>query len=144
LGYFLRGVLEAHRFEPEGALLAAALRTARAIRGAFREDGRLPGRLDQHLNGTVDWICLTGSVQIAHCFLLLHQTTGDPDWLDAACALNCVVRRTVRTEGPRETVGAVKGSFPVWGAYGRYQYLNWAAKFFIDANLCEAAARAKE
>jgi len=29
----------------------------------------------------------------------------------------------------------------VHGGYGAYQYLNWAAKFFIDAQCAEADAR---
>ena len=33
--------------------------------------------------------------------------------------------------------GGVKGSFPVDGDYGAWAYLNWAAKFCIDANLLE-------
>ena len=33
-----------------------------------------------------------------------------------------------------DIVGGVKGAFPVSGDYGRYEYLNWAAKFSIDAN----------
>ncbi len=33
--------------------------------------------------------------------------------------------------------GGIKGSFPVNGAYGRYQYLNWAAKFFMDSLMLE-------
>jgi hypothetical protein len=40
-------------------------------------------------------------------------------------------------DGPPETRGAVKGSFPVDGGYGRYEYLNWAVKFTIDANVVE-------
>ena len=35
--------------------------------------------------------------------------------------------------------GGVKGSFPVDGGYGTYEYLNWAAKFTIDANVKELA-----
>jgi hypothetical protein len=29
--------------------------------------------------------------------------------------------------------GGIKGSQPFWGGYGPFWYLNWAAKFFIDA-----------
>jgi len=47
------------------------------------------------------------------------------------------VRRTVKVEGPSGIVGGVKGSFPVNGWYGAYEYLNWAAKFSIDSNLLE-------
>ena len=56
-------------------------------------------------------------------------------------AANRYVRRTVRTDGPEETRGAVKGSFPVSGGYGTYEYLNWAAKFFVDAQLFEQDVR---
>ena len=38
--------------------------------------------------------------------------------------------------------GQVKGSFPVDGAYGRFQYLNWACKFTVDANLLERRVEA--
>jgi hypothetical protein len=39
-------------------------------------------------------------------------------------------------------MGGVKGSFPVSGGYGRFQYLNWACKFSIDANLLELGVTA--
>jgi len=35
----------------------------------------------------------------------------------------------------------VTGSFPVDGGYGTFQYLNWACKFSIDANLFEQNTR---
>ena len=96
------------------------------------------------MSGAVDWVCLTGSVQIAHCFLTFYRETGEPTWRDAAFGLNRFVRRTVHIEGPEEIRGAVKGSFPISGEYGSYEYLNWAAKFFIDANLYEADIRGQE
>jgi hypothetical protein len=33
--------------------------------------------------------------------------------------------------------GGIRGSFPAYGGYGTYQFLNWAAKFFVDALLAE-------
>jgi hypothetical protein len=137
LGYFLRGVLEANRFHPAPELVAAALKTARGLLKACSPDGFLPGRVDRHFSGTVPWACLTGSVQLAHCFLMLYQEMGDLELRDAAFALNGFVRRTVRVDGPEELVGGVKGAFPVWGDYGRYEFLNWSAKFFIDSNQLE-------
>ena len=35
--------------------------------------------------------------------------------------------------------GAVAGSYPIWGGYGAYEYLNWAAKFTADALLGRVA-----
>jgi hypothetical protein len=41
--------------------------------------------------------------------------------------------------GEADIRGGVKGSFPVSGDYNPYEYLNWAAKFFIDSHLLERA-----
>jgi hypothetical protein len=43
----------------------------------------------------------------------------------------------MKPNGSIETRGGIKGSFPVFGGYCPYQYLNWASKFFIDANMAE-------
>jgi uncharacterized protein YyaL (SSP411 family) len=137
LGYVLRGILEAYRHAGEGAHLAAARRMADGLLTATRDDGLLPGRLDSKWQGSVRWVCLTGSLQIAHCWLMLYQFTGDAVYRDAARAANRFVRRTVRIDGPAETRGGVKGSWPIDGDYGAYQYLNWACKFFVDSNLLE-------
>ena len=138
LGYALRGVLEAHRHEPAADLLGAAQRSARGLMSALRPDGFLPGRLAADWSAGVSWACLTGTAQVAHCWLLLHQLTGAPDYLNAARLANGYVRRTVLLEGPADQVGGVKGSFPVQGSYGRYEYLNWAPKFLADSLMLEA------
>ncbi|MCP5157415.1 MAG: hypothetical protein H6983_24790 [Ectothiorhodospiraceae bacterium] len=137
IGYVLRGILEAHRYSGDSDFLEAALLTARNLVRCVDADGRLPAQLDASWNAAAPHVCLTGSVQNAHCLLMLHAQTGEAGFLETAQRLNRYVRRTVRLDGPPETRGAVKGSFPVDGTYGRYEYLNWAAKFFIDANLVE-------
>ena len=68
---------------------------------------------------------------------LLYQLTGDERYFDSGRRLTRYVRRTIKVDGPKETRGAVKGAFPVDGAYGEYEFLNWANKFCIDANLLE-------
>jgi glycosyltransferase involved in cell wall biosynthesis len=142
LGYVLRGILEAYRFGHDQSLLEAARKTADGLLTATSKDGFLPGRLDSDWRGTVSWACLTGTAQIAICWLMLFEETGDVRYWQAACAGNRYVRRTMRFEGPSETRGGVKGAFPVHGEYGQYEYLNWAVKFFIDANLLEQELQA--
>lgn len=137
IGYVLRGVIEGQLLSGRADLLEAAVRTANGLLGAIDKDGYLAGRLDRHFGAAANYACLTGSVQIAHCFFLLHRLTGDARYLAAGRTLNAFVRRTVRLEGSGDTVGGIKGSFPVDGAYGQWQYLNWAAKFCIDANVLE-------
>lgn len=139
IGYVLRGVLEGHLLSGRADLLQAAQRTGVSLVEAVGPDGYLAGRLDSNFRPAVDYVCLTGSVQIAHCLFLLHRLTGERRFLDTGRKLTSYVRRTIRTEGgPEATVGGVKGSFPVDGDYGQWEYLNWAAKFCIDANLLEA------
>ena len=137
IGYALRGVLEGYRFSKDESLLDAALLTANGAMSALRSNGFLPGRINGDWSGAVTWACLTGSAQIAHCWLLLHQITGDVRFLDAARRANSYVRARVRTDGTPEMLGGVKGSFPVDGEYGQFEYLSWACKFFIDANILE-------
>lgn len=142
IGYVLRGVLEAHRLFDSAELLAAARRTADGLIPAIDANGYLAGCLDQEWRPAADYACLTGSVQIAHCLMMLHQLTGATPYREKAVALNTYVRRTIDVSGDPDTRGAVKGSFPVDGDYGTFQYLNWAAKFMIDANLLELDLRA--
>lgn len=137
LGYVLRGIIEAYLFREDGEFLAAARRTADGLLEALDTDGRLPGRLDRNWRPAVTWTCLTGSVQIAHCWLLLSQITGERRYLDAARAANSYVRRTIETSDNPGIAGGVRGSYPVDGGYGRYEFLNWACKFMIDSNRLE-------
>lgn len=144
LGYALRGVVEAYRFTRDDGLLGAARRTADGLLSALRPDGALPGLLTRDWQAAAEWSCLTGNVQVAHCWLMLYQDTGDPRYRDAGFAANRFVRLTQRCDGPAETRGAIKGSMPVDGAYLPYQYPNWACKFFIDSHLLEMSVRQAE
>ena len=144
LGYALRGVVEAYRFTGEQEFLDAAMLTANALIDAIHEDGSLAGRLDAQWNAAVDWVCLTGTAQVAHSWLLLYQATGDTRLRDAAYAASRYVRTTIRVVGPPEIRGGVKGSFPVSGDYCRFEYPSWACKFVIDVNRLEQSIRNSE
>ena len=141
LGYVLRGIIEAYRFSKESSLLQASRITADGLLSALKPDGFLPGRLDHQWHGTVSWACLTGTVQSAHCWLMLFQETGDTRYRDAAFVANRYVRRSMRVDGLPSTRGGIKGSFPVNGLYGTYEYLNWACKFFVDSHMLEQRVR---
>jgi uncharacterized protein YyaL (SSP411 family) len=141
IGYVLRGIVEAYRFFKETSFLQASRKTADALLSVLRADGFLPGRLDPQWHGTVSWACLTGTVQIAHCWLLLFQETGDTRYREAAFVANRYVRRSMRLEGLPSVRGGIKGSFPVDGLYGTYEYLNWACKFFVDSHMLEQKVR---
>jgi rhamnogalacturonyl hydrolase YesR len=137
LGYALRGVVEAYLSTGEERYLAAACRTADGVMSAFEPAGRLAGRLNESWQPAADWVCLTGTSQIAESLLLLAGPSRREDYRRTALLANSFVRRTIEMDGSRDIRGAVKGSFPVDGWYGKWQYLNWACKFTIDANRAE-------
>ena len=137
LGYVLRGLIEAYRYTGDQALLNASRKTGDGLLKALRKDGSVPGRLNQNWQGTVTWNCLTGSVQIAICWLLLYQNTGEVQYKNAAYLVNRFVRRTMKINGLPGIRGAIKGSFPIHGQYCPYGFPNWATKFFVDANMLE-------
>jgi len=99
---------------------------------------RLPsGGFQGGRKAAVDWVCLTGSAQIAYCWLLAFQFAGETRYRDAAFRTNQFVHRTVRLDGPGDTRGAVNGSF--WGkATIGSSHPNWAAKFLADSLMLEA------
>ncbi len=132
IGYVLRGVVEAYRYSKEPGFLAAAIRCADGVLSALRADGALPGRLDRSWRSANGWSCLTGNAQLAICWLLIDELTGQRRYRDAAYRTLSFVRRTVVLDGPAELRGGVKGSFPVNGGYCWWEFPNWAAKFLID------------
>ena len=141
LGYALRGIWVAYRYCGERLYFDSARRLADGLKSALREDGFLPGCLSADWSAAAEWVCLTGSVQIAYCWLGLFQETGDAAYRDAAFAANRYVRRTLQLSGAPEICGAVRGSFPIDGAYSQYEYPNWAAKFLIDSLVFERRVR---
>jgi hypothetical protein len=137
LGYALRGVIEAYRFQQDEKWLAAALKTADGLLRPLRPDGFLPGCIRSDWTGATKWACLTGTSQVAACWFLLHSITADSRYREAGLAANRYVRRTVDLDGTAEIRGAVQGAFPVDGGFHPYEYPNWATKFYLDALLME-------
>ena len=142
LGYFLRGLLEGVQFRHDDAVLTAAERLGHGLRSTQRSDGALPGQLRSDWRAAVSWVCLTGGAEIAECWFDLYRWTNDREFLDAASRAIRYVRRTIAVTGPPEIRGGVKGSFPVDGEYGAFEYLNWACKFTVDTCLREREIRA--
>jgi hypothetical protein len=140
LGYTLRGFIEGYRYFSDDSMLEAASRLADPLLAALQEDGFLAGRFDASWRPRAEWSCLTGTAQVAICWFLIGRLTGDQRYIHGAKLANSFVRRTIRLSGPADVVGGVKGSYPFWGDYGRYELLNWAAKFTIDSNQLELEA----
>jgi DUF1680 family protein len=104
----------------------------------------LPARFGPSWQPEADYSCLTGDAQISLIWLRLYQRTGDMRLLNAALKmieqLKTRQNLTSRNAGIR---GALPGSYPVWGKYHPFEYVNWAAKFFADALMTQQSSLAQ-
>lgn len=134
--YATEGIMGAATLLPHQEWRHKALLTLHALCRCVTPAGRLPGRLDDQWQGTVPWDCLTGNAQLAALLLAWHCHTPTPFFQQTALRLLQFLKKsqniTTRHSGLR---GGIKGSFPFSGEYGRFQLLNWPAKFFVDALL---------
>ena len=81
---------------------------------------------------------MTGDAQTAIVWLRLYEVTGVDRYREAAQAVNHYLASTQDLASKDEGIrGGVKGSQPIWGEYGSFEYLNWAAKFYADALMLE-------
>jgi len=136
IAYAIRGFLESGRLLNEPRYEEMAVRAADAVLEHVREDGWIPGQIDEEGQPRARYCCLTGNCQLAIIWLKLYKSTGSERYLDAARrSLGFVMEHQDLATSNPAIRGAIKGSHPVWGSYAPLSYPNWATKFFIDAVL---------
>jgi hypothetical protein len=143
IAYAIRGFIEVGALLGEERYLAAARLAAGGILERQRDDGWLAGTYTDGWRATAGFACVTGVAQMALCWQRLYQLDADPRWQAAARKAIEYVKTTQRLDDPDAIVrGAIPGSSPIWGAYSRFEFPNWAAKFFADALLMELTGKA--
>ncbi len=136
--YAIEGLLGAYDVLGTEKYLASATLAVDCLMGCIRVDGSIPGRFDANWNGTVQWSCLTGCAQLAGILLTLFAIKKEVKYQTSARKILTFLKSTqncVTHDGGLR--GGIKGSYPFDGAYGRYQLLNWATKFYTDALLLD-------
>ncbi len=134
IAYAIRGFLESGVLLDEPRYIASALKAARGLAGVQRRDGWLAGTYDDGWESTAAYCCLTGVAQMSLNWIRGAQACGAEDLRDAARRAISYVKKTHRLDDRDDSVrGGVAGSAPIWGGYSRFEYPNWAAKFFADA-----------
>ena len=141
IAYTTQGMLELSLALGSRRGLELVCRANRALLEALERDGRLSGRYDADWRPCVRWRCLTGEAQTAVVWFVLATALGNDEWRHAGLRLNQQLKATQALRGNPDIVGGIKGSHPVFGGYGKYQYLNWATKFYADALMQEAGVR---
>ena len=142
IAYCIRGILESSVLLSNQTFFNCAKKASDALTKLQRSDGSLSGRFDQRWEPTVSWSCLTGDAQIAIIWGRLYQLTGDPIYLECMRKANRYLKsiQLLKTNNP-DLYGGISGSAPLDGDYGRFELLNWAVKFFMDALMLELSIR---
>jgi uncharacterized protein YyaL (SSP411 family) len=134
IAYAIRGLLEGGRVLEDSALIDQAAAAAAAVAAEVADDGRLPGRFAEAWRPAARWSCLTGEAQMTNIWLRLHEITGERFWLEPVPRVLRFIKSTQnRGSDDPGLAGGIKGSDPIGGAYGAYETLSWATKFFADA-----------
>jgi hypothetical protein len=138
IAYSIRGILEAGIYLNNKKYINAAKKSADILLKKQRKDGSLAGSFDKNWNSSVSWSCLTGNSQTAIIWLKLYSITKDKQYLTTAKKINNYVKSTQNISSKNTAIrGAIKGAYPLYGWYAPFCYINWAAKFFIDALMLE-------
>ena len=134
IAYALRGLLESGVLLGEPRYLDAALRAGRGMAAVQRADGWLAGTYKDGWFPDASYACLTGVAQMSLNWTRLAQATGAEDLRTHARSALAFLKTTQRLDHVDPAVrGGIAGSAPIWGDYSRFEYPNWAAKFFADA-----------
>lgn len=138
LAYVTRGLLEGGLLLDEEKYIDSARKLALALCRDFESRGFLAGQFDEALKPVETFSCLTGNAQMAIVWWKLHELDGIALFADAARKASRHVMHCQDIHVDNADVrGGVPGSWPIEGPYIRFGYPNWAAKFLIDALLCE-------
>ncbi|MBI3949930.1 MAG: terpene cyclase/mutase family protein [Acidobacteria bacterium] len=147
IAYTLQGLLEPLFYLEEDTRrkILAVIQTASEnilAKCPFDEDAAhavligLPGTLNEKWESEDQYACLTGNVQMAIVWLKLYDINHETRLLNAALKLIDQVKATQSLDSTNPGIrGAIAGSYPIWGGYIPYTYLNWSTKFFADALL---------
>lgn len=140
IAYAMRGLLEIGAYARREDFLAVARKIGDAMIANLPANGFLPGRFDSLWKPTVKWSCLTGDCQLGINWGRLYKITSEARYRDATTTILGFVKRTQKLAGTnRDTLGGIKGSYPIDGGYHPWQYPNWATKFYADALMMDMA-----
>jgi hypothetical protein len=140
IAYAIRGFLECGVQLQETRYIDSALKAGRGIAKMQRQDGWLAGTYRDNWVADANYACLTGIAQMSLNWTRMAQVTGDESFRTNARAGLAYLKSTQRLNDADEVVnGGIAGSCPIWGDYSRFEYPNWAAKFYADALMMDMA-----
>ena len=140
IAYAIRGFLESGVQLQETRYIDSALKAGRGIAKMQRQDGWLAGTYRDGWVADASYACLTGIAQMSLNWTRMAQITGDESFRSNARAGLAYLKSTQRLNDADKVVnGGIAGSSPIWGDYSRFEFPNWAAKFYADALMMDMA-----
>jgi len=134
IAYAIRGLLESGLLVKDARYVDAALKASTGVANCQREDGWLGGTLGDDWKSGDSYCCLTGLAQMCIVWSRLRDEAGAKEFEGNIVAGIRFLKSSQRLgDAADEVRGAIAGSLPIWGAYSRFEFPNWAAKFFADA-----------
>jgi len=147
IGYTLRGLLESSIYltkEVGHRVIDTVIKSCKGIlknygidkKNSYVKSGYLPARIDKEWKSTSNYSCITGNAQIAIILLKLYKCNIHNDihfYKNALSLINGIKSIQSLSNNNIGLRGGIPGSFPIWGGYNAFTYLNWATKFFADA-----------
>jgi Squalene-hopene cyclase C-terminal domain len=140
IAYAIRGFLESGVLLKNDRYFNIALKAARGLARQQRQNGWLAGTYKDGWVADAGYACLTGIAQMGINWARCAQVTRDESFRGHAQAALAFLKSTQRLNDADDAVrGGIAGSSPIWGGYSRFEYPNWAAKFFADALMMDMA-----
>jgi len=133
IAYTLEGFLESAVILNEKEILEKTIRSGERLLEIRQQKGRTAGRYDEHWQGDYSFLCITGNCQLSVFYRRLFELTGEEKFKLAANSFLAEILDFQYLGKNKNRFGGLPGSAPFWGAYARFRYPNWGAKFFLDA-----------
>lgn len=133
IAYTMRGFLECAVLLEDKESLEVAEKIASRISEDLRTKGRIAGAYSENWIGDYSFNCVTGNAQLSINFSRLYQITNNIKYRLSAEQLFESVKNAPSKVALPGIKGGIPGSIPFWGKYMPLQYINWGAKFWLDA-----------
>jgi len=144
IAYTIDGLWECGRILNNSSLMNSAKKAADVLLLLSERDGIISGYYSNWKSIT-GHKCLTGLSQMSIIWLNLFLYTKDTRYLNQALLTNNFVKsRQIIQTNHKNLYGALASSYPIWGNYMPFNYLNWAVKFFLDSLILENNIQAQQ
>ena len=141
IAYTLRGILESGLYLNNTSYIDAVKKSLDNLIVQLPNNGFVCGTYDSNWRGDQSYSCLTGNMQLAIIMNKLYMTTGIKKYHQQAVIINDYAKsKQVTNTKNKNILGALAGSYPIWGDYIHYCYPNWATKFLMESLIIECMA----